>query len=462
MVKTLQEFIEKANIIHNNKYDYSKSVYKFSRECIIISCPIHMDFLQRPNGHLRGAGCKKCSNEKIKERMTIPWDVYKEQLNNIHNNKYDYSKVLWNGVDSNIIVICPTHGDFIIRPLDHKNGRECKLCSKQKKHFNTLSTQQFIETALGIWNGLYEYSKVNYINSYTKVIIICKKHGDFEQLPSNHYKYGCSKCAFENNIRNNQLKEKSKNEFEQKANLVHQNVYDYSKTNYINAVSKVTVICKNHGEFSITPNNHLRGKGCPPCGKEKYRLSKIKPFQEYYDDFIKLYNDRFDYSLVNWKGGTTRIIVICKKHGEFSVIPHAHRQGTECSKCRNNHSPISITWLEYMKIKYSVDISHAENIGEYIIPGSRYKADGYAKSINTIFEFHGDFWHGNPKIYNKSIINPRVGITYGELYENTVLKTEHIKKLGYNIIEIWENDWKIFIKYVKLIQTLWRNKRVSS
>lgn len=321
--------------------------------------------------------------------------------------------------------------------------------------------QEFIEKSNIIHNNKYEYSKVNYINSYTKVIIICKKHGEFEQLPLNHYKHCCSKCSFENNIRNNQLKEKSKNEFEQKANLVHQNIYDYSKTNYINAASKLIVICKTHGEFFITPNNHLRGKGCPPCGKEKNRLSKIKPFQEYYDDFIKLYNDRFDYSLVNWKGGTTRINVICKKHGEFSVIPHAHRHGIECSKCRNNHSPISITWLEYMKIKYSVDIAHAENIGEYIITGSRYKADGYAKAINTIFEFHGDFWHGNPKIYNKSIINPRVGITYGELYENTVLKTEYIKKLGYNIIEIWENDWKIFIKYVKLIQTLWRNKRVS-
>jgi len=325
-----------------------------------------------------------------------------------------------------------------------------------------IKTEEFVNKAKMIHKDTYDYSKVNYTNSNNKVIIICKKHGDFEQLPSNHYKYGCSKCGSENNKRNKELKQKCKNDFTKKANLVHNNIYDYSKSEYINVISKIIVICKLHGEFTITPNNHLRGKGCAGCGKEMNRISKIKSFKEYYDDFIKLYNDKYDYSMVEWKGGTPRIIVICKKHGQFSVSPYLHRKGTECPKCGNQHSPISITWLEYMKIKYSIDIDHAENIGEYFIPGSRYKADGYAKSINTIFEFHGDFWHGNPKIYEKTLLNPRLGVTYGELYENTLQKTEYIKKMGYNIIEIWESDWKVFIKHVKNIQSKWRNKRLLS
>lgn len=112
-----------------------------------------------------------------------------------------------------------------------------------------------------------------------------------------------------------------------------------------------------------------------------------------------------------------------------------------------------------MEITYSVKISHAENMGEYLIPNSRYKADGYSKTINTIFEFHGDFWHGNPKIYNKTKINTRIGVTFGELYDNTIQKANYIKDNGYNLIEVWENDWKKFIKSIKILQKIWIEKK---
>ena len=110
-----------------------------------------------------------------------------------------------------------------------------------------------------------------------------------------------------------------------------------------------------------------------------------------------------------------------------------------------------------MEIKYSVKINHAQNKGEFIIPNSRYKADGYAENINTIFEFHGDFWHGNPKLYDKKKVNPRVGSTFGELYEKTLQKSNFIKYNGYNLIEIWENDWKKFITSIKILQNIWKS-----
>jgi hypothetical protein len=401
----------------------------------------------------------KYFNISTKNIMTIKKckEKYIQDFKKIHNDTYNYSKVLWSGVDSNIIVTCPIHGDFNIRPVDHKRGRGCQKCSLENKIKS--DTQAFIKHSIEIWGDLYDYSKSVYIDSKHKINIICKIHGEFFQLPSNHYKYKCRKCSHKSNIRNKNLNEKCNNEFISKANNVHKNYYDYSLIAYINAKTKIKIICKIHGEFEISPNNHLRGKGCAKCGILSSTLSKRKSFDEYFKEFANIFADKYDYSHVKWEGACKPIDVKCKKHGFFSIIPYVHKTGKECPKCSNQYSKTSIDWLLYIEIKYCIDIQHAKNKGEYIIPGTRYKADGYAESINTIFEFHGDFWHGNPKLYDKNKINPRTGLTYGELYENTILKNKIIINKGYNIIEVWENDWKNFIKGIRKIQIKWKNKK---
>jgi len=69
------------------------------------------------------------------------------------------------------------------------------------------------------------------------------------------------------------------------------------------------------------------------------------------------------------------------------------------------------------------------------------KPDGYDKTTNTVYEFWGDFWHGNPDVYNPDNINPRNKLSYGALYEQTITKIKIIKQSGYNLIQIWENDF---------------------
>jgi len=315
----------------------------------------------------------------------------------------------------------------------------------------------FLNKATLIHKNKYDYSKTNYKNSITKILILCKIHGEFLQLPHNHLKYGCGSCGKSKNKRNQDLKEKCKKEFISKANIIHENKYDYSSTEYQDVVSKVNVICKTHGLFSISPNNHLRGKGCRACGREYSSVAKFKYFDEYQSKFIKLYGDKYDYSSVIWKGGSKPITVICKKHGEFHILPYLHKIGKECQKCSNQHSDISMGWLLFMEKRYLTEIQHAKNFGEFVIPETRYKADGYIKSSNTIFEFHGDFWHGNPKLYDGSKINPRVGITYGELYNQTIEKSKVLLEKGYTLIEIWENDWKKFIKSIRILQKIWKS-----
>jgi hypothetical protein len=317
-----------------------------------------------------------------------------------------------------------------------------------------MDTLSFIEKSNIIWKGIYDYSLCSIINSTVKVKIICKIHGIFEQLPHNHYKYGCGKCR-KLSTHNELLNKECSENFIYKANLVHNNKYDYSKCFYLNSSTKVVVTCSIHGDFLITPNNHLRSKGCNLCANIK--RSRRKPFEDYLKIFKNNFGDKYDYSNIEWKGGSKYIDLNCKKHGQFKIFPYNHANGKECPKCSNcNYSKISIQWLDYLQIKYKIFIQHGDNIGEFYIPSIKYKADGYCKENNTIYEFLGDFWHGNPNIYDFNDVNPKNKKTFGELFNSTQRRKNEILKLGYNYIEIWENDWKKFIKNVIRVQRLWR------
>ena len=121
-----------------------------------------------------------------------------------------------------------------------------------------ITTSEFIERAKSVHGDRYDYSKTFITSMVKNTTITCPIHGDFETRAANHLLgVGCSECSG-----NKKLTTES---FIKKAHLVHGDRYDYSKVNYVGAKTKVVIICKEHGEFLQTPNNHLRGKGCPQC-----------------------------------------------------------------------------------------------------------------------------------------------------------------------------------------------------
>jgi predicted nucleic-acid-binding Zn-ribbon protein len=144
---------------------------------------------------------------------------------------------------------------------------------------------------------------------------------------------------------------------------------------------------------------------------------------------------------------------MCKKHSEFLQQPSVHLRGSCCPKCSvNNYSKSSIKYLNFMEKMYNVQIQHAENVGEHSIKTTIYSADGYCEETNTIYEFHGDFWHGNPKLYNPISINKRNDKTFGELYQTTLEREQQIKVLGYNLVIMWEHDWNKINKSIRVLQ----------
>lgn len=125
-------------------------------------------------------------------------------------------------------------------------------------------------------------------------------------------------------------------DFIRKAIAIHGNKYDYSKVEYVNPQSKVCITCPKHGEFEQTPINHLFGKGCPKCSKEKMNSRKTLTKEWFVGKAIEVHGDKYDYSKVEYKNNRTKVSIICPEHGEFCQVPSSHLSGHGCPKCANN------------------------------------------------------------------------------------------------------------------------------
>lgn len=208
-----------------------------------------------------------------------------KKSNIAHNFKYNYDKSIYINKQTKVIVICPEHGDFEVTPGAHyilKSGcPECAKISRSKTKSKGL--EKFIKQANLKWNSFYNYSKVNYINNYTKVEIICPIHGSFFKDPRSHIdpqRYGgCQSCSKErlskiiSKVQQQKPKGTNREAFIDYCNGIHNNKYSYDKMNYVNMMTPIEIICPIHGTFTQHPINHYQGKGCPECGKH---ISKSK------------------------------------------------------------------------------------------------------------------------------------------------------------------------------------------
>lgn len=183
--KTTIEFIKQSIIIHGDKYDYSIVVYITSKIKVNIICKKHGVFEQTPDQHLHGYGCNKCKGGiKLSKNQII------KSFKKIHKNKYNYSLIDYKNSHTKVNIICKEHGIFKQTPNSHKSGNGCPKCvGKQKNNKSVIWDFQ------NVHENKYNYSLVKYINSQSKIKILCNIHGIFEQTPSKHiFGQGCPKC----------------------------------------------------------------------------------------------------------------------------------------------------------------------------------------------------------------------------------------------------------------------------
>jgi protein-arginine kinase activator protein McsA len=356
-----KNFIAQCSMVHNNKYGYEKVSLSRLNQHINIICPIHGEFMQLARNHKLGFGCKKCGRIKGASIHKYTLQELVDKANKIHSHKYNYTKFLYDNIKTKSIIICDVHGEFI-QDFDHHIHREqgCPMCARNCAKEYTL--EEHIMNAYNIHNGKYDYSYYEFINMNMASIIICPTHGKFTQDFIHHIgrKQGCPKCVSNFKLTREQLIERSIN--------IHGNDYDYSEFYPKNYSVKSTIICQEHGKFSLRPTDHIYWRiGCPGCG------------------------------------------------GRSSSGERA--------------------WLT------SLEIKELERQKSFKIEGKRIFVDGFDPITNTIYEYNGDYWHGNPVFYPSNKVNPFNGKTCGQLYKETIDREALFKKLGFNVVSIWENEW---------------------
>jgi hypothetical protein len=459
---TTKDFVEKAKKIHGNKYDYSLVEYRNSTTPVRIICPTHGEFLKKPNNHLQGGGCQKCSG---KYKPTL--EEFIEKANKVHNDKYNYSKSIYINNFSPLKIICPKHGEFLQKPSGHLNGAGCPKCSHNSGRGNNSTTEEFIEKANKLYNNKYDYSKVVYKNSTTPITIICPIHGEFLQKPNTHLTriIGCPKCAGH---------DKTTEEFVKQAKKIHGNKYDYSKVDYKSALNKIIIICSLHGEFLQKATSHLSGNGCPKCRESKgertislwleknnivYETQKIfseckhkKPLR--FDFYIPSKNFLIEYQGLQhfeckgnprWKENekqfkNLQLRDFIKKQwaleNNFNFLEITYKDNIEEKLMENLlQSPTQLHFNNYEEEK---NILTKEQIQEKI-----------TLSKNAVEKYYTDdkidyIWKNRPKFEElKNIVHLEL---IRKFHFNSFYKTK-VKGFKYTVIEAWDNE-KLFKKCI--------------
>lgn len=230
-----------------------------------------------------------------------------------------------------------------------------------------------------------------------------------------------------------QSKDKLRLKFIAKAIRIHGYRYDYSKVVYDHVHRDVEIICKIHDSFWQTPSNHTNNKaGCRECSTDKNSSKRRFTKKLFIEKSVLVHGDTYDYSLVVYKNIDTAVDIICKNHGPFPQTPYHHMKGGNCPLCAGSRN---VSLAENIWIK---SFNNANIICQYIIQFNEHqkiKVDGFDPTTNTVYEYHGKYWHGHPDKSDPEFIIR--GKSAGDRYIETLIREIRLKEMGYNVISIW-------------------------
>lgn len=323
------EFISNAVAVHGDRYDYCQVNYQGGETKVSILCREHGLFSTLPGNHMQGRGCPLCANRQRAASKTKTTEQFIREASLVHKGRYDYSKAIYKGKVNELSIICHEHGEFRQKACVHLRGHGCQKCgldsiSEKKRH--TLAG--FVAKARGVHGNRYDYSLVDYQGSHQRVTIVCPLHGLFQQTAADHIYNGsgCPACVG--------LERYCADEFIRRAREMHGDKYDYSGVAYVNAKSKVEIICPKHGSFQQPPHHHIKGIGCPKCKADKISEAQCLTNEEFIERAHAMHGGRYDYSQVSYEKGRSKITVICPKHGAFDIEARVHiHQRTGCPEC---------------------------------------------------------------------------------------------------------------------------------
>ena len=451
---TTKHFIEKSKkLFEHHAYDYTETVYVDTHTPLKITCNNHGDFHVTPNKHLSNQQyCPICTKFNAYPAKTTEEFIQQSQM--IHPDKFDYLNTKYKSCHEPIVITCKIHENFETSPSVHLRGDGgCKCCQRDKIRLTlTKTNEEYINEAQLFHNYKYDYTQTVYTGAINLITIICPVHGLFTQVADVHLRSGCYDCGRKSMCEKRLM---SFEEFMKKVFVVHTedvlSKYDFSETRVHRQKDPISIKCIKHGVFTTSPDNFIHGHGCSKCGWESTSNQQRYTTDKYKIIALDIHGEnRFDYTDVVYTNMKSIISLRCIKHNhKFDTVAELHITAPVtggCCHCRKfitKTSKMCDNWLNDAEKKSGYIFQR-----EWNIPYTKYIADAYCTETNTIYEFQGDFWHGNPNLYDSNAINPVKKCTFRELYNKTSVKTNVIKGLGYNFIEIWEYDWNIFIKNI--------------
>ena len=250
-----------------------------------------------------------------------------------------------------------------------------------------ITTEIFIERAKKVHGNKYDYSKVEYKGKDEKVCIICPKHGEFWQTPHNHYKHGCPKCGVEIV---SESKFSNTENFIKKSTELYGDLYDYSKTKYVDSKTHLIITCPIHGDVLVYPGNFLSGRGCQKCGQAKKGQYKKLNTQEFIKKANIVHNNKYNYDKTNYVLSNEKVIITCPIHGDFEQTPNHHLNGEGCPICKQSKGE---RLVESILIKYNIPFKREVtfHVNEIVKNKREFRIDFVIKQNNKLYfiEYNG-------------------------------------------------------------------------
>lgn len=307
------------------------------------------------------------------------------------------------------------------------------------------SVTDIINKAKQVHGDLYDYSLVEYKNVNHNITIICSIHGSFDQIVNEHLKgRHCPLCA--NINRKNTRQEKYGVDYifqsPEKQILGEQTILEKYGVNkpLQNKTIKETQIAtclRKYGVCNASKNDLIKIKiinNRNITNLQKY--GSIHSSQQHMIDIIPLI-ENYDWLYEQYVAlNKTSLQIAVELNINYNTILKYLRKAEIAIKQSYKISFKANQWLEQIEQEHNIKL-----IRECPIEGTNYCADGFCEETNTIYEFYGDYWHGNLEVFDSEIINESTNCTMGELYQKTIQREFRLKELGYTIISVWENDY---------------------
>lgn len=387
----------------------------------------------------QGHGCPTCGSNITASKNSVPVERFLDHLHKRNSTLPSISYVSgFVGMTKKALFKCDVCGhswDTLPKSLIRGSGcPECKRINNINLH--TYSHDEFTEKLhsrnLISNNKIYIVPGQTYGGIRSKLTFTCEHNHTWSAVPEGilNNTAGCPHCA--GVVKRGTTAAFS--EITQKwplLTITSQHGDQLGRREYIE------VMCENNHQWDTTYERLISGHYCPHCnGNAKYNQQTfVQKIQNVSPTITVLGQFQQTHIPVDVKCN------VCNH--EWKPRPYNLIQGYGCPQCSKNNkfSKKALIWLRYLELHLGIKLNHAKRYGEFRIPGTNYRVDGYDPISKTVYEFYGDYWHGNPNMYDPDQYNQHLNKSYKHLYQSTMSRERTLVELGYNVVSVWESDF---------------------